>query len=137
MVNEGKYFDELQKILGETRSPDEINERWDEVLNRLDELSIEYAKELRADTRIKYLKFGREREDIWQFPPYRLLAMNLILSRWVGWHSITKGLYHVSDWTRIQQAYDKSKSDYVLKEIANPNESIQNKDPNAKTLTTF
>ena len=133
MVNEKRIFDDVQKILGETKSPDEINERWSEVLNRLDELSVEYARELQAETRIKYLKFGREREDIWQFPPYRLLAMNLILSRWVGWHSIPKGLYYVSDWTRIQGAYDKGKSDFVLKEIANPNTSNENKNPNAKT----
>lgn len=85
MVDEQKYFDELQEIIGKTKSADEINERWNEVLSRLDELAVEYARELQSETRIKYLKFGKEREDIWQFPPYRLLAMNIILSRWVGW----------------------------------------------------
>lgn len=32
MVNETIYFEELQKILGETKSADEINDRWNEVL---------------------------------------------------------------------------------------------------------
>jgi hypothetical protein len=41
MANEEKYFIELQKILGETRSADIINERWNEVLERLDQLAIE------------------------------------------------------------------------------------------------
>lgn len=46
MVNEGRYFEELQKVIGDTKSADMINERWNEVLERLDQLSIEYAKEL-------------------------------------------------------------------------------------------
>ena len=36
MVNEEKYFDELQKIIGETKSADMINEHWSEVLERLE-----------------------------------------------------------------------------------------------------
>ena len=48
MVNETTYFEELQ-IVDETKSADEVNERWYEVLERLDELAIEYAKELQAD----------------------------------------------------------------------------------------
>jgi len=41
MVNEEKYFDELQKIIGDTKSADGISERWNEVLERLDQLSAE------------------------------------------------------------------------------------------------
>ena len=63
-----RYFYNLQKIIGETGSADEINQRWNEVLNRLDEIAIEYAKESKAETRIQYLKFGVKRDDIWQFP---------------------------------------------------------------------
>ncbi|MGH9983314.1 MAG: hypothetical protein ACRD8W_05085 [Nitrososphaeraceae archaeon] len=40
MANEEKYFIELQKILGEKRSADIINERWNEALERLDQLAI-------------------------------------------------------------------------------------------------
>jgi hypothetical protein len=79
-----RYFYKLQKIIGETGSADEINERWNEVLNRLDDIAIEYAKELHAETGIYYLKRERKRFDIWQFPPCRLSAMNIILSYWVG-----------------------------------------------------
>ena len=73
----------MQKIIGDTKSADGINERWNEVLERLDQLSTEYAKELQAETGIRYEK-DNELYAIWQFPPYRLLAMNLILSRWIG-----------------------------------------------------
>ncbi|MGH9965438.1 MAG: hypothetical protein ACRD5E_11515 [Nitrososphaeraceae archaeon] len=43
MVNEEQYFDDLQKVIEDTKSADGINERWNEVLERLDQLSIEYA----------------------------------------------------------------------------------------------
>lgn len=56
MVNEERYFDELPKIIGDTKSADGINERWNEVLERLDQLSTEYAKELQAETGIRYEK---------------------------------------------------------------------------------
>jgi hypothetical protein len=56
MVNEEKYFDELQKIIGGTKSAIGINEHWNEVLERIDQLSIEYAKELQAETGVRYEK---------------------------------------------------------------------------------
>jgi hypothetical protein len=97
MVNEEEYFSKLQEIIDVTKSADMINERWNEVLERLDQLSIEYAKELQAETRIHYQKNGQQL-DIWLFPACRLLAMNLILSYWVGLISTPKELYSVSDW---------------------------------------
>lgn len=112
MVNEERYFDELQKIIGDTKSAEGINERWKEVLERLDQLSIEYAKELQAETGIRYEK-DKELYAIWQFPPYRLLALNLILSRWIGWQSVPENLHLVSDWRRIETAYDKGRNSYV------------------------
>jgi hypothetical protein len=99
-----RYFYKLQKIIGETGSADEINERWIEVLKRLDEIAIEYAKELQAETGIHYLKRNRVRYDIWQFPPCRLSAMNIILSYWVGWLTVTKGLNFAP--RRISDAYN-------------------------------
>jgi|GEM_PF-2964567 hypothetical protein len=65
----------MKKTLGKTGSADEINERWNEVLNLLDEIAIEYTKELQAETGIYYLKRGKMRFDIWQFPPCRLSAI--------------------------------------------------------------
>lgn len=112
MVNEDKYFEELQKIIDDTKSADEITERWNEVLERLNQLSIEYSRELQAETGVRY-----ERDDelysIWEYPPYRLLAINLILSHWVGWQSVPKKLHLVSDWRRIETAYDKGRNAYV------------------------
>jgi hypothetical protein len=112
MVEEDKYFKELQKIIGDTKSVDGINEYWNEVLERLDQLSIEYSRELQAETGVRYEK-DNELYAIWEYPPHRLLAMNLILSRWVGWQSVPKKLHLVSDWRRIETAYDKGRNAYV------------------------
>jgi hypothetical protein len=112
MINEEEYFNKLQEIIGETNSADMINERWSEVLERLDQLSIEYAKELQKDTGTTYKKNGQP-YDMWLFPPCRLLAMNLILSYWLGWISVPKKLDLVSDWVRIQDAYANGKNAFV------------------------
>jgi hypothetical protein len=112
MVNEEVYFKELQKIIGETKSADMINERWNEVLERLDQLSIEYAKRLQEETGIRYEKNGQP-NDIWLFPPYRLLAWNLILSYWTGWLSVPKKLNLASDWERIENAYNNGKKAFT------------------------
>jgi hypothetical protein len=50
----------LQEVISETNNADMINERWNEVLERLDQLSIEYAKELQAEKRIRYQKNGQQ-----------------------------------------------------------------------------
>jgi hypothetical protein len=89
------------------QSLDMINERWNEVLERLYQLSIEYSKELQAETGVRYDKNGKH--DIWLFPPFRLLAMNLILSYWIGWISVPEKLSDVSDWRRIEAAYNNGK----------------------------
>ena len=89
MVNEEKYFDDLQKIIKDTKSADGISERWNEVLERLDQSSIEYAKELQAETGIRYEK-DKELYAMWQYPPYRLLAMNLI-PKSLGWMAECSG----------------------------------------------
>ena len=112
MINEEEYFSKLQEIIGETNSADMINERWPEVLERLDQLSLEYTKELQKETGSTYKKNGQP-YDMWLFPPCRLLAMNLILSYWVGWISVPKQLDHLSDWTRIQDAYTNGKNAFV------------------------
>lgn len=112
MVNEDKYFDELHKIIGRTKSDCGINEHWMEVIESLDQLSTEYAKELQAETGIRYQK-NKELLDIWLFPSYRLLALLLILTRWIGWQSVPENLQLVSDWQRIENAYDKGRNAYV------------------------
>jgi hypothetical protein len=82
MIDEERYFDALQKVIKETKSADGITERLNEVLERLDQLSAKYTKDLQAETGIRYEK-DKELYSIWQFPPYRLLTMIFILSRWV------------------------------------------------------
>lgn len=56
-----------------------INEHWREILERLDQLSTEYAKELQAETKRICCQENEEIFDIWRFPPHTLLARNLIL----------------------------------------------------------
>jgi len=73
MVNQEKYHNELQKIIDDTKSADGINEHWKEVLETLDHLSVEYAKELQAETGIVHQKEEGPSEGVWQYPPYRQL----------------------------------------------------------------
>ena len=112
MIDEEWYFNELQKVIKETKSTEGINERWNEVLERLDQLSAEYAKDLQAETGIRYEK-DKELYPIWQFPACRMLAMSLILSHWVGWQSVPENLHLVSEWRRIETAYDKGRNSYM------------------------
>src|SRR5918992_84007 len=97
MINEQEYFNKLQDIIGETKSADMINERWSEVLEKLDQLSIEYCKELQAETGASYEKNGKH--DIWLFPPLRLLAtrkyefkqgQSLMIDYWETFITITE-----------------------------------------------
>jgi hypothetical protein len=44
--------------------------------------------------------------------------MNLILSYWIGWISVTKKLNLVSDWKRIQDAYNNGKDAFFEYEKA-------------------
>ena len=39
--------------------------------------------------------------------------MILILSRWVGWQSVPENLHLVSEWRRIETAYDKGRNSYM------------------------
>ena len=55
----------------------------------------------------------RRAYDLNEFAPYRLLAMNLILTRWVGWMSVPKKLGYASDWKRIEEAYNNGINAYI------------------------
>jgi hypothetical protein len=94
-------------------SADKINKRWGEILQRLDELAVEYCNELQTELSIRYEKEKGSAYDLNEFPPHRLLAMNLILTRWVGWMSAPKRLDYASDWKRIQDAHNNGKSAYI------------------------
>jgi hypothetical protein len=81
------------------------------VLERLDQLSTEYASD--RQRRESAIKKDKEQYAIWQFPPYRLLALNLIPSRWIGWQSVPENLHLVSEWRWIETVYDKGRNSYV------------------------
>lgn len=118
MPNYKKYFDSLQEIIGETRSADMINEdTWHKVVDRLNQLSLFFAQELRTQIGLGYEKpegsgigYGPE----W-FRPTRLLAMTLILCHWIGWHSIPKKLetHSASACNLIQQGFAAGINDFI------------------------
>lgn len=56
MINERKYFDSIQKKIGDTYSADQIfDDPWTEAVEELNQLSIHYCRELRGGAR-KYDK---------------------------------------------------------------------------------
>jgi hypothetical protein len=118
-----KYFDRLQDKIGETKSADRIIEGpWgDVVIRELNRTSLECAKELQAETGKPYSKYyidGTHTYDLpyQESPPTRMLALNLILSYWLGWLEASKSHYldkePVSAWKRIEEAYNKGRADY-------------------------
>jgi hypothetical protein len=108
MVNKRKYFDNIQKKIGETNSADQIfDDPWREVAEELNQLSTDYCRELQEEKKIRYLKYGKN-HSLEQFPPYRLLATTIILADWVGYHSTEK--FENTDWDMIKEAYDTGKS---------------------------
>jgi hypothetical protein len=92
MVELRKYFDKLQDKIGETYSPDKIlEEPWGQVVVReLNLMSFYCARELQLETGKPYSKYytdGKHAYDLAyeESPPTRLLALNIILSYWLGW----------------------------------------------------
>jgi len=119
-----KYFDKLQAKIGETYSADKILEGpWYEVVvKELNQMSYHCARELQLETGKPYSKYytdGKHAYDLpyEESPPIRLLALNLILSYWLGWLDASKS-HHldtepISSWKRIRAAYDNGKAAYV------------------------
>jgi hypothetical protein len=118
-----KYFDRLQNKLRETYSADKILEGpWLEgVVKELNLMSYHYARELQLETRQPYHKDFSDGTNAYDLPyeespPTRLLALNLILSYWLGWLDASRS-HHVDTepvaaWRRIKEAYDKANADY-------------------------
>lgn len=88
---------------------------------RVESASLECAKELQTETGKPYSKFyadGTLAYDLpyEEAPPIRLLALNLIISYWLGWldASKTHDLHKepVAAWRRIEEAYNRGKDDY-------------------------
>jgi hypothetical protein len=124
MVELKKYFDRLQAKIGETYSADKILEEpwWEVVVRELNQMSYYCARELQLETGKPYSKYytdGKHAYDLpyEESPPIRLLALNLILSYWLGWLDASKSHYldmePISAWKRIESAYTKGKAAYV------------------------
>jgi hypothetical protein len=123
MVELRKYFDKLQDKIGITHSADKILEGpWYEVVVReLNNISFDCARELQMETGRPYSKYytdGRHAYDLpyEESPPTRLLALNLILSYWLGWLDAS-GSHHldiepISAWKRIEEAYKEGRAAY-------------------------
>jgi hypothetical protein len=123
MVDHKKYFSRLQDAIGETKSADRIvEEPWlDIVVKKLTQLSLECAKELQQETGQPYCKYFTDGTLAYDLPyeaapPTRLLALNLILSYWLGWLDGRKSHYlhtePISAWKRIEEAYNNGRADY-------------------------
>ncbi len=113
MVNLEKYFQKVQTVIGSTESADEIVEdSWLEVVKVLSQTAIECAQELQGEEKGFYFKPPRDNKpgyvlDYEKAPPGRLLALNLILSYWIGWaHGRSDAL------NMILKAYSTGKLDY-------------------------
>jgi hypothetical protein len=115
-----EYFERLQKKLGETNSADKILEGpwWDVVVRELNHLSYYCARQLQLETKTPYRKDFTDGSLAWELPyeeapPTRLLALNLILTYWLGWLDAKGGhtldTEPVAAWRRIKEAYDKGK----------------------------
>ena len=124
MIELKKYFDRLENKIGETYSPNKILEGpwWEAVVRELNQMSYYCARELQLETGKPYSKCytdGRHAYDLpyEESPPTRLLALNLILSYWLGWLDASNSHYidtePISAWKRIEEAYNKGKAAYV------------------------
>ena len=102
MVDLRKYARRLQGALGKENaaggnSADRIDEGvWKGVIEELDKMSIECAKEIQQETGLTYNKPAREGKPAYtlgfeEAPPTRLLAMSLIVNYWLGWINREKG----------------------------------------------
>jgi hypothetical protein len=109
MVNLEQYFQKVQTVIGSTVSADEIKEdRWLEVVKVLSNTAIECAQELQKEDE----KEGKPAYILGydKAPPTRLLALNLILSYWIGWISQIHGLSDAMN--MILKAYSTGKMDF-------------------------
>jgi hypothetical protein len=124
MVDPKKYFDRLQDKIGKTHSPDKIDETlwWDVVVRELNQMSYDYARELQIETGKPYSKYYTDGTHAYNLsyelsPPTRLLALNLILSYWLGWLDASRTHYLDTEpilaWKRIEEAYSKGKAAYI------------------------
>jgi hypothetical protein len=115
-----EYFNRLQKMLGETDSADKILEGpwWDVVVKELNHLSYYCARYLQLETKKPYRKDftdGSLADELpyEEAPPTRLLALNLIITYWLGWLDAKGGhaldTEPVAAWRRIKEAYDRGK----------------------------
>lgn len=119
MVNLEQYFQKVQTVIGSTVSADEIKEdRWLEVVKVLSNTAIECAQELQKEDEKEgkaYFKPERESKPAYilgydKAPPTSLLALNLILSYWIGWISQIHGLSDAMN--MILKAYSTGKMDF-------------------------
>lgn len=103
-------------MVGSTKSADEIVEdRWQEVVKVLSDTAIDCAQDLQREEGKAYFKPESEGKPAYilgydKAPPTRLLALNLILSYWIGWISQTHGLSDAMN--MILKAYSTGKMDF-------------------------
>jgi predicted DNA-binding transcriptional regulator len=114
-----KYMDRIEDKIGQkfgltdTNSADRIiAEPWfDVVIREINQISMEVAKEIQQEVRIEIDK-GSYNLQLHEAPFTRLLALEIVLSAWLGWilnekqPDKTKPLSAPECFKRIQSAYD-------------------------------
>jgi hypothetical protein len=118
MVDLKKYHDRLQKKIGEAMSADKILEGpwWNVVIKDLNLMSYYFARglelQIKSPVEKRYtdgtLAYNLPYEE---WPPMRLMALNLILSYWLGWMSPTHGPNEGLQW--IQGTYNTGLNDFL------------------------
>jgi hypothetical protein len=118
MVDFKKYHERIERKIGEAMAADKILEGpwWDVVIRDLNLMSYHCARELELQFKTpvekKYLddtlayKLPYE-----EWPPMRLMALNVILSYWLGWISPTHGPNDGLQW--ILEAYTVGLNSYL------------------------
>jgi hypothetical protein len=99
----------LQDALGKSKAADRIQDGpwWDIVMKELNSISKDSATELQKETGKPYHKpnYDLPYEEA---PPTRLLALNIVISAWLGWVMSEKG-GHPYSWQKIEEAYNYGK----------------------------
>jgi hypothetical protein len=97
MLNYRGYMKRIQDKIGETKAADRIEQStWNAMMKELDDISIKCAKELQQETGVMHCKPGHNGKpaymlNLFESPPERLLALEIVLASWLGWIMYEKG----------------------------------------------
>jgi hypothetical protein len=115
-MNYRNYMKRLQDALGESKAADKIQEEpwWNIVMKELNSISKDSAIELQNETGQPYHKPYHDLT-YEEAPPTRLLALNIVISAWLGWVMSEKG-GHPYSLQKIEESYNYGRELSLKKE---------------------